>query len=215
MADPLLRKPRPVILDREINSEDADAFGHRHYARALGDLIRDHDPSYSIGLIGPWAVGKSSIAQMCHRLLVDARGATKVVKFNAWRCGGQDIKRTLFRDVFLALGGDEQQLNERMWSTFSRTLSEAWPAPAAKSRPPSSCNSSPSTPTKHDNVWTIPKAASHPANAANSPRHPERSEGSSREERTCVIHRSRRLRSTSEYVRYPHKHRAAAEARKF
>ena len=48
--------------------------------------------------------------------------------FNAWRYGGQDIKRALFRHVFLALDGDEGKLNESMWSTFSRTLSEARPA---------------------------------------------------------------------------------------
>ncbi|MEE9294614.1 MAG: hypothetical protein V3W34_06610 [Phycisphaerae bacterium] len=33
MSDALREKPLPVVLDREIDNEDADAFGHRHYAQ--------------------------------------------------------------------------------------------------------------------------------------------------------------------------------------
>lgn len=39
MQDP--RRMMPAVLDRHIEHEDQDAFGHRHYAQALRCLIED------------------------------------------------------------------------------------------------------------------------------------------------------------------------------
>ncbi len=56
----------PVILDSEINTSAEDRFGHKHLAEALKHLIEDenHKPPYSIGLLGGWGTGKSSIKKM-------------------------------------------------------------------------------------------------------------------------------------------------------
>lgn len=56
--------PMPSKLDREIQTYDSDEFGHRHYAEALDALIQNHQTPYSIGLLGPWGVGKSSIKEI-------------------------------------------------------------------------------------------------------------------------------------------------------
>lgn len=56
------------MLDRHIETEDQDAFGHRHYAQALRCLIEDqgHRPPFSIGLLGGWGTGKSSVNHETH-----------------------------------------------------------------------------------------------------------------------------------------------------
>ncbi len=56
-------KLMPSILDREITAKADDAFGHQDFANALRSLIESehHQPPYSIGLLGPWGIGKNTI----------------------------------------------------------------------------------------------------------------------------------------------------------
>ena len=69
------RKFMPSLLDREISSAEDDAFGHRHFAKALESLIESHEnePPFSVGLLGKWGTGKSSIKEMYLRSLYDDR----------------------------------------------------------------------------------------------------------------------------------------------
>lgn len=123
----------PAILDREISKTSEDAFGHRHFAEALQSLIesKNHRPPFSIGLLGGWGTGKSSIKELYTAGL--SNDATSVdgqvrserihcVTFNAWRFGGreQDIKRALLRHVFLELGGDEENLHDRLFRQITK-----------------------------------------------------------------------------------------------
>ena len=59
----VLRSGMPSVLDQEISDPKKDAFGHRHYAEALRSLVEspENEPPYSIGLLGPWGTGKSTI----------------------------------------------------------------------------------------------------------------------------------------------------------
>lgn len=95
------RRSMPAVLDRHIETEDQDAFGHRHYAQALRCLIEDenHKPPFSIGLLGGWGTGKSSVKELYTRALNDDTSAAggrrprsqrfKSITFNAWRFGGK------------------------------------------------------------------------------------------------------------------------------
>lgn len=146
------RDSMPAVLDRQISTEEQDAFGHRHFTQALRSLIESghHTPPFSIGLLGGWGTGKSSIKELYIRGLEDdatksAGGAPRMhrfksITFNAWRFGGkdQDIKRALLRHVFLELGGDEQTLHDRLfrnvtrseeqWKDFKEYTSQLWRA---------------------------------------------------------------------------------------
>lgn len=125
----------PATLDREISSADQDAFGHRHFAQGLQSLIESEQlkPPFSIGLLGGWGTGKSSIKELYTRDLADdavkADGKHRkdryhCITFNAWRFGGhdQDIKRALLRHVFLELGGKEDQLYDKLFRQTSETI---------------------------------------------------------------------------------------------
>ncbi|MGE8175411.1 KAP family P-loop NTPase fold protein [Pseudomonas fluorescens] len=124
----------PSTLDREISKVEQDAFGHRHFAHALRSLIEsgNHPTPFSIGLLGGWGTGKSSIKELyTAELRDDARkghGLTReqrfhCITFNAWRFGGrdQDIKRALLRHVFLELGGAEENLHDKLFRQISET----------------------------------------------------------------------------------------------
>src|SRR5262249_37308952 len=99
--------PMPSVLDREVHDREADAFGHRHFASALADLIESpsNTPPFSIGLLGGWGMGKSTIKEL---YLADLQGSEvhsrdqgkrrerfHVITFNAWRYGGENVKRAL------------------------------------------------------------------------------------------------------------------------
>lgn len=149
-------QPMPAVLDRQIENEAQDAFGHRHFAQALQSLVeaKHHKPPFSIGLLGGWGTGKSSIKELYTRGLADGasdgagnvsrRGRIKSITFNAWRFGGkdQDIKRALLRHVFMELGGDEQALHDKLfrnvtqvetqwkgWKEYAVQLWRAWSLP--------------------------------------------------------------------------------------
>jgi len=123
----------PSLLDREISSTDADSFGHRHFAKALQSLIESpvNEPPFSIGLLGKWGTGKSSIKELYLSSLKDDLTRNKqektrsqrfhAITFNAWRFGGENIKRALLRHVFLELGGDEASLKDALFRQIERT----------------------------------------------------------------------------------------------
>ncbi|MGH9916526.1 MAG: P-loop NTPase fold protein, partial [Pyrinomonadaceae bacterium] len=126
----------PSTLDREIFKNDQDAFGHRHYAKALKSLIesRAHETPFSIGLLGGWDTGKSSIKQLYTTELADDQSKEgrlarhqrfHCITFNAWRFGGkdQDIKRALLRHVCLELGGEEESLHDKLFRQISESRS--------------------------------------------------------------------------------------------
>lgn len=125
----------PSLLDREITNSSEDAFGHRHYTKAIKNLIEKHKPPYTIGLLGPWGVGKSSIKEMYLEDLNDESYKDKnrkekiyTITFNAWRYGGLDIKRALLRHVYISLGGKEDDLTGKLYNqtTESLTRKRSW-----------------------------------------------------------------------------------------
>jgi hypothetical protein len=126
----------PSILDRELDDRSGDAFGHQDFAIALRDLIeaRTNKPPFSVGLLGPWGTGKSSIKALYRRdLESDKAGAVgnrradrmHVITFNAWRFGGeQDLKRSLLREAFKQLGGDEAALRRALFEQVNKVTHE-------------------------------------------------------------------------------------------
>lgn len=128
----------PSVLDKYIASANEDSFGHRHFAQALQSLIESDSNSapYSIGLLGDWGTGKSSIKELYLNELNNdlSKGSdglkrsdkVHTITYNAWRYGGkdQDVKRTLLRHVFLELGGDEEQLKDRLYNQINITQSK-------------------------------------------------------------------------------------------
>jgi len=133
------RPMMPSVLDREVRDIEGDAFGHAHFAEALRSLLEAdaNKPPFSVGLLGSWGTGKSSIKELYLTGLRNDRhngaGRTRAdrfhaITFNAWRYGGENIKRALLRHVFLALGGDEDELRRELYQQVqhSTTTAKGW-----------------------------------------------------------------------------------------
>lgn len=112
-------KKIPLLLDKPLNSPDADQFGHEHYAEALFDLITNPDlcMPYNIGLLGQWGVGKSSIKELCKKR-IDSMENIHCIDFNAWKYGGDCIKRALLKTIYTNIGGRDEEIKD----AFSRQI---------------------------------------------------------------------------------------------
>lgn len=113
----------PSILDREIENKENDRFGHIHFAEILYSLIKNNDAPFSIGLLGKWGVGKSSIKKLCrNEFLLKDKSKYKIIDFNAWRYESKDIRTSLLREIYLALGGKEENFLTKTFKEVSRTF---------------------------------------------------------------------------------------------
>ena len=129
----------PSVLDRELSDNTDDAFGHQQYADALRDLIESssNKTPFSIGLLGPWGTGKSTIKEFYRSGLEDDKSGSpgqrrsdrvRVITFNAWRFGGeQDLKRSLLREAFRQLGGDEAALRRELFEQVNKVVHKKRP----------------------------------------------------------------------------------------
>ncbi|MGO6879501.1 P-loop NTPase fold protein [Rhizobium ruizarguesonis] len=117
-------------MDKELAELAGDAFGHSHFAEVLRNLIEgEHAPPFSIGLLGSWGTGKSTIKELYLRSLRDDKAGSRgerrsdkvrAITFNAWRYGGeQDLKRALLRHAYTELGGDDEALRRELYNQVS------------------------------------------------------------------------------------------------
>lgn len=126
------KQPKPeleCLSDRAIDERKLDAFGHRHFARALATILhnKENRPPFSVGLLGGWGSGKSSIRKLYKQIISDSsdaelRNRIVSVEFNAWRHGGENMRRALLREIFLSLGGDETVLQDSLYRTISQAV---------------------------------------------------------------------------------------------
>lgn len=127
----------PAYLDKEVSSADHDKFGHAHLAAALRGLVEDkkHRPPYSIGLLGKWGTGKSTVKglyldhlrtdEKTNGASVKRRDRIHTITFNAWKYGGEtDIRKSLFRHIFLEIGGTHEEADRHLFKTVSSTESQ-------------------------------------------------------------------------------------------
>lgn len=129
----------PSVLDRELTDNINDAFGHQQYADALMDLIESSSnrTPFSIGLLGPWGTGKSTIKEFYRSGLEDDKSGPpgqrrsdrfRMITFNAWRFGGeQHLKRSLLREAFRQLGGDEAALRRALFEQVNKVVHKKRP----------------------------------------------------------------------------------------
>ena len=126
-----------AYLDKEVSSADRDKFGHAHLADALRCIIEDekHCPPYSIGLLGKWGTGKSTVKEIyLHDLKNDEtkkegdikrRDLIYTITFNAWKYGGEaDIRKSLFRHIFLQIDGTRAEADRHLFKTVESSESQ-------------------------------------------------------------------------------------------
>ena len=75
-----------------------DAFNHEAYAKAIFKVVTETNPPLSIGLFGPWGIGKSTVINILFQLIGDT-DTLKPINFNAWKYSGDSFRRQFLIEV--------------------------------------------------------------------------------------------------------------------
>jgi len=112
-----------VIPDAALESTDRDEFNHQAIAGRVAELALAARTPVNIALFGPWGSGKSSVYRSMRQCIVAANSRTSVVRYDAWKYGGQSLKRNFIHSIAKQLGRDSKKYNEQLTqSVESNTL---------------------------------------------------------------------------------------------
>jgi predicted KAP-like P-loop ATPase len=96
----------PVLRDEALfgGSESfdpsLDVFNHEAYARAILKILIENKLPLSMGLFGPWGIGKSTIVSILFKLIAQERTKKlKPIYFNAWKYSGDSFRRQFLIEV--------------------------------------------------------------------------------------------------------------------
>lgn len=88
------------IPDQVINLIENDLLGTSVYVEILEKIIKDSDTPHTIGLLGSWGSGKSSIIKtLQEKLNNDNSGKIKVFIYDAWKYTKDDFRRTFILEL--------------------------------------------------------------------------------------------------------------------
>jgi hypothetical protein len=84
----------------------SDTFAYEAFAKALLDVLKDNAPPLSIGLFGPWGIGKSTIVNILFsKIHADHSLPLFPIYFNAWKYSGDSFRRQFLLEVASAVHG--------------------------------------------------------------------------------------------------------------
>lgn len=94
-----------LIPDNRLSPGDADLLEHDALARSVAEIALTAQTPTNIALFGAWGSGKSSIYSMITKHLGKIAGdEVQVARYDAWKYGGQDLKRNFIHSVAADLG---------------------------------------------------------------------------------------------------------------
>lgn len=111
-----------ILQDRALGKREKDRFGYSDIADNLIGLVKGIEPPFTIGLYGPWGVGKSTICKIVQGELENSEGF-RVFYFDTWK-----YERDSFRRQFLI------ELDERLFEgklKYRGTLNQSLTLPQA------------------------------------------------------------------------------------
>jgi hypothetical protein len=117
---PALLQEDDLVPDTALSDDDVDRFDHEAIAQRVAELACAARPPVNIALFGPWGSGKSSVYRTLERQikLLDPKAA--VVRYDAWKYGGQALKRNFISSLAKSLKLDARtstQLTEDVESS--------------------------------------------------------------------------------------------------
>jgi hypothetical protein len=104
---PLLRTD-DLIDDSVVANVDGDEFEHDAIAGRVVEVLKAGRTPLNIALYGPWGSGKSSIYRLMKERM-DADNSVKLVRYDAWKYGGDSLKRNFISSTARSLGLDHHK----------------------------------------------------------------------------------------------------------
>jgi hypothetical protein len=87
----------------------ADPFAYEAFAQALLDVLEGNDPPLSIGLFGPWGIGKSTIVNILFsKIRAESGSSLFPIYFNAWKYSGDSFRRQFLVEVAATVYGSRK-----------------------------------------------------------------------------------------------------------
>ncbi len=103
-----------LIPDRALADGDPDAFNHEAIAGRVAELVVHAPTPANIALFGAWGSGKSSFFELLRRALQEKWGGkVALVRYDAWKFGGESLKRNFISHVATQLGLDDGDSQNR------------------------------------------------------------------------------------------------------
>ncbi len=93
-----------LVPDRALVEGDRDDFKHGAIAHRLADLVTEADTPLNVALFGAWGSGKSSTYELLRRALLDKPGKVALVRYDAWKYGGESLQRNFISHAANELG---------------------------------------------------------------------------------------------------------------
>ena len=97
-----------LVPDRALVAGDRDDFNLNAIAHRLADLTSVSETPLNIALFGAWGSGKSSTHELLRRALKDKPGNIALVRYDAWKYGGESLKRNFISHAANQLGFRER-----------------------------------------------------------------------------------------------------------
>lgn len=88
-----------LVTDQALADAGGDEFHHSAIAKAVGDLSLSSAAPVNIALFGPWGSGKSTFYNLMRRRVQQQDQHVEVVRYDAWKYGGQALKRNFLQEV--------------------------------------------------------------------------------------------------------------------
>jgi hypothetical protein len=99
----------------QVGDERPDRFDHQAIADRVCDLVCVTDPPINIALFGPWGSGKSSFYALLKQKLKGQDSSIQVARYDAWKYGGESLKRNFITSVAHDLGFEnEREFDEEL-----------------------------------------------------------------------------------------------------
>ncbi|MFF0531095.1 P-loop NTPase fold protein [Nocardia amikacinitolerans] len=110
-----------LIPDGRLDPSEADLLDHDAIARGVAEIALAARTPVNIALFGAWGSGKSSVYTMItNHLDRVAPDAVRVARYDAWKYGGQDLKRNFVSSVAESFGlGNDPDFAEGMTDELS------------------------------------------------------------------------------------------------
>ncbi len=110
-----------LIPDRALRAGDPDEFDYAPLASRVAELCDAAETPVNIALFSPWGSGKSSLYSLIERRLAALGGHSRLIRYDAWRYGGDGLRRNFIAHVARELHLPHEDPH---YSEFNRGLYE-------------------------------------------------------------------------------------------
>jgi len=110
------------IPDKEIDLLKEDFLGTRPYVETLYKIVKDCKPPFTIGLLGGWGTGKSSIIRTLKKKFdEDTNSKVKIFIYDAWKYSRDSFRRTFILEFLKYFKIDfQKEIKEKFYVSESK-----------------------------------------------------------------------------------------------